>query len=80
MLGGNAGTLASLGEIGLATQDHMAARLGMASRSVSARTIGDHQTEYVTLLGMLAATGSKIGRELYTLMKQELGYATCRSS
>jgi len=37
MLGGNAGTLASLGEIGLATQDHMAARLGMASRPVSAQ-------------------------------------------
>jgi adenylosuccinate lyase len=73
MLGGGAGTLASLGEIGLATQDKMAARLGMASMSVPARTIGDHQAEYVTLLGMLAATGSKIGREIFTLMKQEFG-------
>src|SRR5881398_1519938 len=73
MLGGGAGTLASLGEIGLATQDKMAARLGMASMSVQARTIGDHQAEYVTLLGMLAATGSKIGHEIYTLMKQEFG-------
>ena len=73
MLGGGAGTLASLGEIGLATQDKMAARLGMASMSVPARTIGDHQAEYVTLLGMLAATGSKIGHEIYTLMKQEFG-------
>ncbi len=73
MLGGGAGTLASLGEIGLATQDKMAARLGMASMPVPARTIGDHQAEYVTLLGMLAATGSKMGREIYTLMKQEFG-------
>src|SRR2546426_1032321 len=73
MLGGGAGTLASLGEIGLATQDKMAARLGMGSMSVSARTIGDHQAEYVTLLGMLAATGSKIGHEIFTLMKQEFG-------
>src|SRR5262247_2438361 len=73
MLGGGAGTLASLGEIGLATQDKMAARLGMDSMSVPARTIGDHQAEYVTLLGMLAATGSKIGREIFTLMKQEFG-------
>jgi len=40
---------------------------------VPARTIGDHQAEYVMLLGMLAATGSKIGREIYTLMKQEFG-------
>jgi adenylosuccinate lyase len=40
---------------------------------VPARTIGDHQAEYVMLLGMLAATSSKIGREIYTLMKQEFG-------
>ena len=73
MLGGGAGTLASLGEAGLATQEKMAARLGMRPMSVPARTIGDHQAEYVMLLGMLAATGSKIGREIYTLMKQEFG-------
>ncbi len=73
MLGGGAGTLASLGEPGLATQDKMAARLGMRPMPVPARTIGDHQAEYVMLLGMLAATCSKIGREIYTLMKQEFG-------
>ena len=73
MLGGGAGTLASLGEPGLLTQEKMAARLGMRPMSMPARTIGDHQAEYVMLLGMLAATGSKIGREIYTLMKQEFG-------
>lgn len=73
MLGGGAGTLASLGEIGLATQEKMAARLGMGVMQVPARTIGDHQAEYVTLLGLLASTGSKIGHEIYTLMKQEFG-------
>ena len=73
MLGGGAGTLASLGEAGLATQEKMAARLGMRPMPVPARTIGDHQAEYVALLGMLAATCSKIGREIYTLMKQEFG-------
>src|SRR5712691_8451232 len=73
MLGGGAGTLASLGEPGLATQDNMAARLGMASMPMPARTIGDHQAEYVTLLGMLAATGGKMAREIYTLMKKEFG-------
>lgn len=73
MLGGGAGTLASLGEIGLATQAKMAERLGMRPMAVPARTIGDHQAEYVTLLGLLAATCSKIGREIYTLMKQEFG-------
>ena len=73
MLGGGAGTLASLGEPGLATQEKMAARLGLKPMPMPARTIGDHQAEYVTLLGMLAATCSKIGREIYTLMKQEFG-------
>ncbi len=73
MLGGGAGTLASLGEAGLATQEKMAAYLGMRPMPLPARTIGDHQAEYVTILGMLAATASKIGREIYTLMKQEFG-------
>src|SRR5207247_8157255 len=73
MLGGGAGTLASLGELGLATQEKMALRLGMRAMPMPARTIGDHQAEYVTLLGMLASTCSKIGREIYTLMKQEFG-------
>jgi adenylosuccinate lyase len=73
MLGGGAGTLASLGEAGLATQDKMAATLGMRPMPMPARTIGDHQAEYVMLLGMLASTCSKIGREIYTLMKQEFG-------
>ncbi len=73
MLGGGAGTLASLGGLGLATQEKMATRLGMRAMTVPARTIGDHQAEYVMLLGLLAATCSKIGREIYTLMKQEFG-------
>jgi adenylosuccinate lyase len=51
----------------------MARHLGMAPMAVPARTIGDHQAEYVCLLGMLAATASKMAREVYTLMKQEFG-------
>jgi adenylosuccinate lyase len=73
MLGGGAGTMASLGPIGLAVQDKMAARLGMRAMPVPARSIGDHQAEYVSLLGLLAATSSKMAREVYTLMKQEFG-------
>lgn len=73
MLGGGAGTLAALGEKGLATQDKMGEKLGLGSMSMPARTIGDHQAEYVCLLGLLAATSSKIGREIYTQMKQEFG-------
>lgn len=73
MLGGAAGTMASFGELGPEIQRRMAARLDMGSMAVPARTIGDHQAEYVALLGLLAATCSKIAREIYTLMKQEFG-------
>lgn len=73
MLGGGAGTMASLGPIGMAVQEKMAQRLSLAAMRVPARSIGDHQAEYVGLLGLLAATSSKMGREIYTLMKQEFG-------
>ena len=73
MLGGGAGTMASLGPIGMAVQEKMGERLGMTPMPVPARSIGDHQAEYVSLLGLLAATCSKMGREIYTLMKQEFG-------
>ena len=35
--------------------------------------VGDHLAENICLLGMLAATCGKIGREIYTLMKTEFG-------
>jgi 3-carboxy-cis,cis-muconate cycloisomerase len=73
MLGGGAGTVASLGEQGPPTQAGMARRLGLGTMTVPARSLGDHLAEYVCLLGLLAATSSKIGREIYTLMKQEFG-------
>ena len=71
MFGGGAGTLASVGDIGIAVQQKLAERLEMTPMAVPARTIGDHLTEYVTLLALLAATCSKIGREIYELMKEE---------
>ena len=49
-------------------QDGRAPRHGLDDRAV-ARTIGDHLAENICLLGLLAATCSKIGREIYTLMK-----------
>jgi len=75
MLGGGVGSLASLGEVGLAVQTRMAAILGLRPMSLPARTISDHLAEYVCLLGMLAATSSKMAREIYELMKQEFGEA-----
>ncbi len=73
MLGGGAGTLGSLGEIGLEVQRRMAEILDMEPMSMPSRTTADHLGEYVSLLGLLASTCSKVGREMYTLMKQEFG-------
>src|SRR5579885_1064473 len=73
MFGGAAGTLASVGEIGVEIQARLAEKLGLRPMPLPARTVGDHLTEYVTLLGLLAATSSKIGREVYELMKPEFG-------
>src|SRR5688572_7717262 len=73
MLGGGAGTFASLGAQGPAVQAGLAKHLDMAPMSVPSRVIGDHLTENICLLGMLAGTCGKIGREIYTLMKTEFG-------
>jgi adenylosuccinate lyase len=73
LLGGGAGTMASFGDQGPEIQRRLAKHLGMTPMAVPSRTIGDHQAEYVALLGLMAATCSKIAHEIYTLMKQEFG-------
>jgi 3-carboxy-cis,cis-muconate cycloisomerase len=73
MLGGGAGTFASLGKDGPAVQAGMGRQLGMQPMTVPSRALGDHLAENICLLGMLAATCGKIGREIYTLMKTEFG-------
>jgi 3-carboxy-cis,cis-muconate cycloisomerase len=73
MLGGGAGTFASLGAQGPAVQAGMGKHLGMQPMRVPSRTLGDHLAENICLFGLLAATCSKIAREIYTLMKTEFG-------
>jgi 3-carboxy-cis,cis-muconate cycloisomerase len=75
MLGGAAGTFASLGEHGPQVQARFAARLGLAPMTVPARSIQDHLAEYVCLLAMLGATCGKIAREVYLLMSTEIAEA-----
>jgi 3-carboxy-cis,cis-muconate cycloisomerase len=73
MLGGGAGTFASLGKQGPLVQAGIAKHLGMGSMKVPSRTLADHRAENICLLGMVGATCAKIGREIYTLMKTEYG-------
>ena len=73
MLGGGAGTFASLGKRGPLVQAGIAKHLGMGSMKVPSRALADHRAENICLLGLLGATCAKIGREIYTLMKTEFG-------
>lgn len=73
IIGGAAGTFASLGEQAPDIQAGVAKRLGLASMAVPSRTILDHFAEFVSVLGLLGATSGRIGREIYTLMKTEFG-------
>src|SRR6478752_880269 len=73
MLGGGAGTFASLGQQGPPVQQAIGRLLGFGSMRVPSRALGDHLAENICILGLLAATSSKIGREIYTLMKTEFG-------
>src|ERR1700722_9482904 len=73
MLGGGAGTFASLGEMGPKVQAGIGRQLGFGSMTVPSRVILDHLAENICLLGLLAASCGQIGREIYTLMKTEFG-------
>jgi 3-carboxy-cis,cis-muconate cycloisomerase len=73
MLGGAAGTFASLGAQGFEIEAGIGRQLGMRPMTVPARTIGDHLAENLCLFGLVAATAGKIAREIYTLMKTEFG-------
>ena len=71
IVGGAAGTFASLGDRAPEVQDGIAKRLGLAPMPVPARSIIDHFAELMCVLGLLGATCGKIGREIYILMKTE---------
>jgi adenylosuccinate lyase len=73
MLGGGAGTFASLGKQGPPVQAGIAKILGFGTMAVPSRALGDHLAENICVLGLIAATAGKIGREIYTLMKTEFG-------
>ena len=73
MLGGGAGTFASLGELGPKVQAGIGRQLGFGTMAVPSRALGDHLAENICVLGLVAATCGKIAREIYTLMKTEFG-------
>jgi 3-carboxy-cis,cis-muconate cycloisomerase len=71
-LGGAVGTLASIAEHGLAVQKRMLENLGLEPPVITWHTSRDNFAEFVSLLGMMAATAGKIAHEVITLQRNEL--------
>ncbi|MCX7931265.1 MAG: 3-carboxy-cis,cis-muconate cycloisomerase [Rhodovarius sp.] len=70
--GGAAGTLASLGEQGLAVQREMAAELGLAVPDIPWHVARDGVAEAICLLGLLCGALSKIATDVMLLMQTEV--------
>ncbi|MFC9897778.1 adenylosuccinate lyase family protein [Nocardia sp. NPDC127579] len=71
IIGGAAGTGASFGADPGKLQRVVAGYLDLTPMPVPSRAIADHHAEFVTVLGLIATTSGKIGREIYQLMKTE---------
>ncbi len=70
--GGAIGAMHAFGEDGPELNRRLSARLGLKPVRVPSRAGTDHIAEYIMLLALLGTTASKIGRELYGLMSDEL--------
>lgn len=71
--GGAIGAMHAFGEHGPEINRRLSQRLGLFPMAVPSRAGTDHVAEYVLLLALFSATCSKIARELYALMADELG-------
>lgn len=70
---GAAGTLASLGEDGLATQRALMRELGLGQPDITWHTIRDGFAETTGLLALITGSLGKIGLDVMLMMQSELG-------
>jgi 3-carboxy-cis,cis-muconate cycloisomerase len=73
--GGAAGTLAALGEHGMATTERLAALLDLQVPDAPWHTHRDRLAEVASCLGILAGTCGKIARDVTLMMQSEVGEA-----
>ena len=71
--GGAVGTLASLGQDGLAVQKALCEALGIGVPVVSWHTARDNLTEVVSFLGLVSGTLAKIGLDIALMAQNEVG-------
>jgi 3-carboxy-cis,cis-muconate cycloisomerase len=73
--GGAAGTLATLGDKGLAVQEALAHELGLAQPEIAWHTERDRIAEAGCFLGLLTGTLAKFATDLKLMMQTEVGEA-----
>jgi len=71
--GGASGSLAALGESGWAVSEALAAQLGLNLPEQPWHTQRDRLVEFAALLGMIAGSLGKLGRDLSLLMQTDVG-------
>jgi 3-carboxy-cis,cis-muconate cycloisomerase len=70
---GAAGTLASLGDQGLSTQERLAEELGLGVPDITWHTIRDNFAETTGFLALVCGTVGKIGYDIMLMMQTEVG-------
>jgi adenylosuccinate lyase len=70
---GGVGSASSYGKKDFELQERFCARLGLRAPDISWISTRDSQYEFINLLAMITATFDKIGHEIYTLQRPELG-------
>lgn len=72
VFGGAIGAMQSFGAHGPALADTLAARLGLRGSLVHARNTLDSMSEYILVLALFGMACTRIGKELYALMAEEI--------
>lgn len=75
LMGGAVGTFASFGPAGREVERRVANHLGLGTMPVPSRAINDGIVELVLVLGQVAGTAGKIGKDIYSMMQPEFGEA-----
>ncbi|MBV1703398.1 MAG: 3-carboxy-cis,cis-muconate cycloisomerase [Hyphomicrobiales bacterium] len=73
MMGGAAGTFASLGDVGPAVQAEVARTLALAPMAVPARNISDPFAEFVLVMALIAGGAGSLAEEVARLMGTDFG-------
>ncbi len=69
--GGAVGTLAALGDQGIAVREKLMQKLELGEPAITWHTARDRLVEFISVIAMIAGTCGKIAHEVYTLQRTE---------